>query len=143
MSVAPKGKFDQEIAVSPTAATERPRTFGEWCAPESERLVRCPSCDEEHPVRWWSVEMYNYLRCGFCGLVYLDQMPSVSELESYYNTAFQVDRERQESKIVRQYRPMLRVLEEMLPNKGRLLEIGCSYGHFLSKVKLMVGKWRE
>ncbi len=31
-----------------------------------------------------------------------------------------------------QCRPMLRALEQLLPGKGRLLEIGCSYGHFLS-----------
>ena len=123
-------------AATHTITKTEPRGLLHECRVSSGMmLTRCPSCDEENPDRWLSVGGYTYVRCWSCGLVCLDRMPSVSELESYYNTEFQVDRERQERKITGQYHPMLRVLEQLLPHKGRLLEIGCSYGHFLSKAR--------
>lgn len=95
-------------------------------------VSECPVCDNGKPSFWASVGEYVYLQCWGCGLIYLQRTPSASDLESYYNTDFQVDRKRQERMVAGECRPMLRVLERLLPGKGRLLEIGCSYGHFLS-----------
>ncbi len=95
-------------------------------------VSECPVCDNEKPSFWAAVSEYVYLQCGVCGLIYLQRTPSASDLESYYNKQFQVDRKRQERMVAGQCHPMLRVLEQLLPGRGRLLEIGCSYGHFLS-----------
>ena len=95
-------------------------------------VSECPVCDNEKPSFWAAVGEYVYLQCGGCGLIYLQRTPSASDLESYYNKQFQVDRKRQERMVAGQCHPMLRVLEQLLPGRGRLLEIGCSYGHFLS-----------
>jgi 2-polyprenyl-3-methyl-5-hydroxy-6-metoxy-1,4-benzoquinol methylase len=95
-------------------------------------VSECPVCDNGKPSFWAAVGGYVYRQCGGCGLIYLQRTPSASDLESYYNKQFQVDRKRQERMVAGQCHPMLRVLEQLLTGRGRLLEIGCSYGHFLS-----------
>lgn len=97
--------------------------------------MECPVCGGGKHRLWASFGECHYVQCEDCGLTYLQRTPSASELDSYYNTEFQVDRERQERKIAGQCRPMLGVLEQLLPDKGTLLEIGCSYGHFLNEAK--------
>ena len=71
-------------------------------AGSDEEVSECPVCGNGKPGFWASVGGYLYLQCRGFGLVYLDRTPAFSELENFYNTAFQVDRERQESKIVGQ-----------------------------------------
>jgi 2-polyprenyl-3-methyl-5-hydroxy-6-metoxy-1,4-benzoquinol methylase len=95
----------------------------------------CPVCNEERPIFWVSVSHHKYLRCNSCGLAYLEQTPSDSELEVFYNKSFQVDRESQGKKIDRESGSLLGTLRRFLPEKGRLLEIGCSYGHFLRRAR--------
>lgn len=95
----------------------------------------CPICSDEKPIFWASVFQHNYLRCNSCGVAYLGQTPTDSELQAFYNKSFQVDRESQGKKISRDSISLLEMLYRLLPEKGRLLEIGCSYGHFLSRAR--------
>jgi SAM-dependent methyltransferase len=109
----------------------------------SERIIEstsrlsncCPVCKRGKTSLFMLVSNHKYLRCESCGIAYLEPSPSASELDSYYNTFFRVDRDAQARKIGRQSAPLLEMLRELLPEKGKLLEIGCSYGHFLSRAR--------
>jgi hypothetical protein len=61
--------------------------------------------------------------------------PDSTELQSFYNGCFQVNQRTQIDKINRKSGIMLDLLGRFLPGKGRLLEIGSSYGHFLDRAR--------
>jgi 2-polyprenyl-3-methyl-5-hydroxy-6-metoxy-1,4-benzoquinol methylase len=131
------GVMKERLSCRAGGLTQQPGTLGgqlseRFSSRTDGDVLECPVCDYGKPGFWASVGKYVYLRCRGCGLVYLKRTPPASDLGSYYNTDFQVDRKRQEKRVAGQCHPMLRVLEQLLPGRGRLLEIGCSYGHFLS-----------
>jgi SAM-dependent methyltransferase len=66
----------------------------------------------------------------------METTPDDTELQNFYNECFQVNRESQERKIDRKSDALLKTLSRFLPGKGKLLEIGCSYGHFLRRARL-------
>jgi SAM-dependent methyltransferase len=95
----------------------------------------CPICKEGTPTPWRSISQYEYLRCKACGLAYLERRPEPALLENFYNTSFQVDRDSQAKKIGRKSSALLRILARALPEKGKVLELGSSYGHFLRRAQ--------
>lgn len=97
--------------------------------------TRCPLCHEGKPIFYASVSQHKYLRCTLCGVAYLERMPGNIELAIFYNKSFQVDRDSQGKKVDRNSGRLLAMLSQLLPEKGRLLEIGCSYGHFLRRAR--------
>ena len=80
-------------------------------------------------VRGW-----HYVRCVNCGLVFLDPQPTDTELTHFYNHGYRYDFARYQESIPKQY-VWLEMLEGAAGSPGRLLEIGCSYGCFLSAAR--------
>lgn len=105
-------------------------------------LSQCPSCATASPTRFlakdWnrsvSLEWFPYAECPACGTVFLERIPS--DLMSYYTTGYHTipptardlaamsNRERFKIELVRQF-----------VRKGRLLEIGPSFGAFAQLAK--------
>ena len=83
---------------------------------------------------------YSLVQCERCGLVFVNPMPDLETIRSFYNERyFQSDfacgmfegsyLETQASRI-EEYREMLGMIHHFKP-KGRLLEVGCAAGSFL------------
>ena len=74
---------------------------------------------------------YPVLRCTECGLEFVAPTPSPSELADYYDRSYAVPLERYAAA---DRRNLARIadLERWCPTRGRLLELGASYGHSLA-----------
>jgi SAM-dependent methyltransferase len=74
---------------------------------------------------------YVVLRCTDCGLEFVAPTPSPSELAEYYDRSYAVPLERYAAA---DKRNLARIadLERWCPARGRLLELGASYGHSLA-----------
>lgn len=95
----------------------------------------CLICSAERLKRWASVGPWTYRVCRSCGTVQLERVPSHRELADYYNSVFRVNREVQEKKVVKAAGTYLDSLARHLPEGGKLLEIGSSYGCFLERAR--------
>lgn len=78
---------------------------------------------------------WSYLQCPACGLVLLHPVPDETVLSSYYNEAYQVNFDSYFKGVRRRSRTVLEELSKHFPNRGRLLEVGCSYGGFLAEAR--------
>lgn len=81
-----------------------------------------------------STRGWQYVRCANCGLVLLDPQPTEAELGHFYNDAYSYDRRRYENSIPQQH-VWLDALATACGGPGELLEVGCSYGHFLAAAR--------
>jgi SAM-dependent methyltransferase len=80
---------------------------------------------------------WQYLRCLNCGLVFLDPQPSQGFLQSHYQDYLPADPQGIESwrKLMAPvFAKSARLIQEVIPVPGRLLDIGCGYGFFLEKM---------
>jgi SAM-dependent methyltransferase len=132
MRIIPLNKKEStpRTSISDLRAIARP-SLEETIECSKATSASCPVCKSGAPVLWEQISRYTYLRCSCCGVVYLERTMPNSELETFYNTSFEVNRDSQARKVDRQGGPLLAMLGRLLPDKGNLLEIGCSYGHFL------------
>jgi 2-polyprenyl-3-methyl-5-hydroxy-6-metoxy-1,4-benzoquinol methylase len=78
---------------------------------------------------------WNYVRCDVCGAVFLDPRPDEHELRTYYNQTYLVPAEWYAREAKRKAPPILSGLATKLPSRGKLLEVGCSYGYLLHAAK--------
>ena len=79
--------------------------------------------------------VWRYLRCPGCGLVVLDNIPDKATLRAYYNDSYEVNFDRHIRAVRYGSRAVLDELRSHFPERGRLLEVGCSYGGFLAAAK--------
>jgi len=77
---------------------------------------------------------FRYVQCERCSLVYLNPRPSADALKSFYDTYHQrngKDEDDWEEMMKANFREVSAMLVRNFPSGGRLLDIGCGYGHFL------------
>ena len=97
----------------------------------------CHLCDRMVPIgaRYAQRGAWSYLRCPVCGLVLLHPVPDDRVLHQYYNDSYEVDFNSYFKGVQRRSRTILDELAKRFPNRGRLLEVGCSYGGFLAEAR--------
>lgn len=78
---------------------------------------------------------WSYLQCPSCGLVLLHPVPDEAVLRSYYNEDYQVNFDNYFKGVRRRSRAILGQLAKRFPDRGRLLEVGCSYGGFMAEAR--------
>jgi len=78
---------------------------------------------------------WSYLQCPTCGLVFLHPVPDKKVLQDFYNNSYEVDFESYFMGVKHRSRSTLQELAKHFPNRGRLLEVGCSYGGFLAEAR--------
>lgn len=94
----------------------------------------CIVCGQPSNEIYICRDRYNYVRCRYCGLVYLSPQPSQKALRNFYNTAYQVDFLRYKKSILKKAERFLKEISKFA-RTGSLLELGCSYGFFLKKTE--------
>jgi SAM-dependent methyltransferase len=97
----------------------------------SIRAASCLVCGGTHAEQRFVQRGYPVFRCAGCGLEFVAPIPSPSELADYYNRGYAVPLERYAAA---GHRNIARIvdLERWCPLRGRLLELGASYGHSLA-----------
>ena len=93
----------------------------------------CPVCAADAPRRMFEKNGGTYVKCGDCGMVYLNPVFKDDALVEYYknNSSCQASAHESESDFYNSiYSRGLDVLS-CFTEKGRLLDIGCSGGYFL------------
>lgn len=98
----------------------------------------CPLCGAPSREFVTRKSEYDYYRCLSCGLVRVDPFPTKEQLDRYYTQAYNQYRYSFALPISNPSRRKLRYLKavERFRPRGRLLDVGCAYGHFLENARL-------
>jgi len=73
---------------------------------------------------------YPILRCSACGLIYVWPQPTPEELAAFYAAPrYHADVDAAERRAT--FARRLRLVEQLAPRRGRVLDVGCSQGLFL------------
>ncbi len=91
----------------------------------------CLVCGETRTERRFVQRGYPVHRCIGCGLEFVTPIPSATELAAYYDRSYAVPLERYAAAGQRNA-ARIAELERWCPTRGRLLEVGASYGHSLA-----------
>lgn len=109
----------------------------------SLKYINCNICGADKTTLVAMQRGYRFVICVKCGLVYMNPRPDLEVLKSIYDTYHQrngKDADSWDVLMKGNYRHVSGELVKKYPSGGRLLDIGCGYGHFL---KIMEGrKWR-
>jgi hypothetical protein len=77
---------------------------------------------------------YQVFRCEGCGFQFVAPTPTAEELARYYDQSYAVPLERYAGYAAR-HGERIAELERWRPERGRLLEVGASYGHSLASAR--------
>jgi 2-polyprenyl-3-methyl-5-hydroxy-6-metoxy-1,4-benzoquinol methylase len=112
----------------------------------SKRFVRCNLCGSDRTKKLYYIDRFktrfSVVKCKRCGLVYMNPQLSEKEISNLYNEeyyqgtadySYQDERKHAKAaKIIHDKR--LQVIEKYV-KKGRMLDIGCSFGIFLDAAR--------
>jgi SAM-dependent methyltransferase len=93
--------------------------------------MTCAICHSSHIRFRFSVAGYRVFGCLACGFQFVAPTPSERELAEYASQVYAVPLERYAGHTARND-SRIAELERWLPGRGRLLEVGASYGHSLA-----------
>jgi SAM-dependent methyltransferase len=93
--------------------------------------MTCLVCRSSRIRFHFSVAGYQVFRCLACGFQFVAPTPSEQQLAEYYSHVYAVPLERYAGHTARND-TRIAELERWLPSRGRLLEVGATYGHSLA-----------
>ncbi len=94
----------------------------------------CPLCGGASARRLVTKRGWDVVRCRGCGMVYVWPQPTQEELERLYSSG-EYHATLDDERLRRTSARRLRQIEALAPGRGRLLDVGCSKGHFLEAAK--------
>ncbi len=105
------------------------------------RYAACPVCGfSEGNAPTIRRRGFSYVRCRGCGTIYLTPVPSVEQIRAFYqnpdyfagdeDTGYR-DYAAMHKALAPHFRRRLGILAKYLPQRGRLLDVGCADGYFL------------
>ena len=99
--------------------------------------MHCPLCGTPASAlpQYARFGSYRYVRCPQCDLVFVSPVPSTQVLTDYYNGSYRPDPATLGKGAARWSPGMLKVLDAAIPSRGRLLEVGASFGFFLAAAR--------
>jgi SAM-dependent methyltransferase len=121
--------------------TNNPRFSRSETFTEATRSETCPLCGSSNVKVDFDFNGFEITRCGGCGFVYTNPIPSEAELQRYYSTYAGESDEAYVPyhSLTRRlkYAAFARFIKRYFPagKKIRLLEIGCSQGDLLNAVR--------
>jgi len=100
-------------------------------------LSSCPVCDSARLKTRWKVNGYTIVGCDDCSLVFVRNLPTSEELERHYEAGVgdQVYSEDNTECLNFYYEKLRYLIESRFPQRGKVLDIGCSGGWFLDSMQ--------
>jgi 2-polyprenyl-3-methyl-5-hydroxy-6-metoxy-1,4-benzoquinol methylase len=95
----------------------------------------CPICAGTALKRQWKVNGYFIARCKSCSLVFVENIVTPEELNAHYSVPDGSYGEDNTDCLTYYYEILRGLLESRCPQKGAILDIGCSAGWFLDVMK--------
>ncbi|KKO18984.1 MAG: class I SAM-dependent methyltransferase [Candidatus Brocadia sp.] len=102
------------------------------------KYVNCNLCNADDTFLVTTQNGYKIVRCKSCGLVYVNPRPDNEALKHLYDEYHQRNGKdvNDWAKLMgKNFKEILLFLNKALPDKGKLLDIGCGYGHFIEIMK--------
>jgi len=86
----------------------------------------------------FSGDVFEFVSCNQCGLIYLNPRPTQSELGGYYPSGYEAYNsfETLSVDMQRALNIQLKFIEKFAQSRGRLLDVGCATGNFMQVSKL-------
>ena len=104
----------------------------------SLKYVKCNSCGKDEPYMITTQNDYKVVKCMNCGLVYVNHRPDQKTLNLLYND-YHKRGEKDELAWSRlmwmNFEKVSSFLNRKFPEKGKILDIGCGYGHFIELMR--------
>ncbi|MDP3900379.1 MAG: class I SAM-dependent methyltransferase [bacterium] len=104
--------------------------------------MKCAVCDQASPKFFMNKNGYDLYRCSGCGLIFVWPLPKdFAEIYSqdYFSGASQgfgyADYNADKKPMLSAWLKYLALIEKLLPNKGRLLDVGAATGFFMCLAK--------
>ena len=102
--------------------------------------VNCPVCDVDDSTWVFSKAGFDFVKCRHCGLLHVNPQLTASTQDSIYKQSktaehwikVQQKNKEQSWNADRKYLPALSELASLYPQRGKLLDVGCSIGQFLT-----------
>ncbi len=96
----------------------------------------CPICKSKNTNFFVKKDIYVFYRCFDCRVIFLEQLPSVNKLHSYYSKKFEYkDGLLNEAIIRKRSRAILKQIKKIYPSAKTLCDVGSGYGFFLDEAK--------
>ena len=95
----------------------------------------CPICAGTALKHLWQVNGYSIARCQNCSLVFVENIVTPEELNAHYS-AWDTSYADDNTDCLTYYYEILRgLIESRYPQRGKILDVGCSAGQFLEVMK--------
>lgn len=102
--------------------------------------VNCNLCGADDTKIITVQSNHNVVRCKKCSLVYVNPRPNTKHLIHLYETYHQRNGKKEYTwarLMEKNYRDVSGFLAQVFPGKGKILDIGCGYGHFLETMRTL------
>ena len=97
------------------------------------KYVNCNICGSDNTQLLGVENNCNICLCRQCGLIYVNPRPVSQSLSpDFFDNFDEPPEERWGAKNYKNYLEILDTIEQVCPDKGRLLDVGCGYGFFLN-----------
>jgi len=105
---------------------------------DNMQYINCNICNTDETRLITIQNDYRVVQCKNCGLVYVNPRPTQETLIGLYNDYHQrngKDEHTWARLMKMNFRNVSALLNRMFPEKGKILDIGCGYGHFITLMK--------
>lgn len=117
-------------------------TFSHYFEFRGLEQVSCLFCHSENRRLISKEDVFSVCECLDCGLVYVNPQPSDDDIQRFYDAMYETQPQtfpkERSSRYVEKH--IARTLQQLMPQGGDLLEIGCGFGFLLER--LANTRWR-
>jgi len=101
---------------------------------------KCILCEKTTYNNFYDLNPYSLIKCSSCGLIRVSPMPNPQEKkknsQSIYSSIEYRERYFKDKRFfTRWFKAKFKIIERLKPEKGKILDVGCSYGFFLEVAK--------